>query len=223
MSTVCSMSWVRSVPGRARRPGGAGRHPPAAPPRPAGRRAGGAVPGPAAGGRGAERRVALLHRAGLLRLCHAERDSAQRAREPRLVHTLHAVPGRGSAGAPRGAAELPDHGRGPDGHGCRERVAARRGDRSRRGDDVRAPHPRPPVRASANRFVVSATCFPQTIAVVRGRAEPLGIEVVVADPDALDRAIGRRRQARRHSGCSSSRRIRTEACPGRRGRRRARA
>ena len=42
----------------------------------------------------------------------------------------------------------------------------------------------------ANRFVVSATCFPQTIAVVRGRAEPLGIEVVVADPDALDAAVG---------------------------------
>ncbi|MCY4075709.1 MAG: glycine dehydrogenase (aminomethyl-transferring), partial [Acidobacteria bacterium] len=42
---------------------------------------------------------------------------------------------------------------------------------------------------SANRFVVAAGCFPQTVAVVRGRAEPLGIEVVVAEPDALDRAI----------------------------------
>ena len=42
---------------------------------------------------------------------------------------------------------------------------------------------------TANRFVVAASCFPQTVAVVRGRAEPLGIEVVVADPDALDRAI----------------------------------
>ncbi len=43
---------------------------------------------------------------------------------------------------------------------------------------------------TANRFVVAASCFPQTVAVVRGRAEPLGIEVVVADPDALDAAIG---------------------------------
>ena len=34
---------------------------------------------------------------------------------------------------------------------------------------------------TADRFVVSAGCFPQTIDVVRGRAEPLGIEVVVAD------------------------------------------
>ena len=34
---------------------------------------------------------------------------------------------------------------------------------------------------TADRFVVSASCFPQTIEVVRGRAEPLGIEVVVAE------------------------------------------
>ncbi len=33
-------------------------------------------------------------------------------------------------------------------------------------------------------FVVDADCFPQTIDVVRTRAEPLGIEVVVADPYA---------------------------------------
>ncbi len=31
-------------------------------------------------------------------------------------------------------------------------------------------------------FVVDADCHPQTIAVIRGRAEPLGIEVVVGDP-----------------------------------------
>ena len=52
---------------------------------------------------------------------------------------------------------------------------------------IRARRPEP-----ADRFVVSAGCFPQTIDVVRGRAEPLGIEVVVvgtsgaagADPSA---------------------------------------
>jgi glycine dehydrogenase len=32
------------------------------------------------------------------------------------------------------------------------------------------------------RFLVAADCHPQTIAVVQGRAEPLGVEVVVADP-----------------------------------------
>ncbi len=37
-----------------------------------------------------------------------------------------------------------------------------------------------------NVFMVSATCHPQTIAVVQGRAEPLGIEVVVGDHDTFD-------------------------------------
>ena len=36
-----------------------------------------------------------------------------------------------------------------------------------------------------NRFVVSDTCFPQTIELVRGRAEPLGFEVVVQPFDEL--------------------------------------
>ncbi|SDC18709.1 aminomethyl-transferring glycine dehydrogenase [Actinokineospora iranica] len=36
-------------------------------------------------------------------------------------------------------------------------------------------------RSKSNRFVVDADTFPQTIAVVETRAEPLGIEVVVAD------------------------------------------
>ena len=34
---------------------------------------------------------------------------------------------------------------------------------------------------TANRFVITRTCFPQTIDVVKGRAEPLGLEVVVMD------------------------------------------
>ena len=37
----------------------------------------------------------------------------------------------------------------------------------------------------ADRFIVSDRCFPQTLAVVRGRAEPLGLRVVVGDPAAL--------------------------------------
>ena len=44
-----------------------------------------------------------------------------------------------------------------------------------------------------DRFVVIDTCFPQTIELVRGRAEPLGLEVVVQSSDALavdDRTFG---------------------------------
>ena len=39
---------------------------------------------------------------GLLRLHHAERDPAQRARKSRLVHAVHAVSGRDRAGTPEG-------------------------------------------------------------------------------------------------------------------------
>ena len=39
-------------------------------------------------------------------------------------------------------------------------------------------------RTTSNRLVVDADCLPQTIAVIQTRAEPLGIEVVVADLDA---------------------------------------
>ena len=48
-------------------------------------------------------------------------------------------------------------------------------------------------RGAGDRFVVSDTCFPQTIELVRGRAEPLGLEVVVQAGDALtvdDRTFG---------------------------------
>ena len=38
---------------------------------------------------------------------------------------------------------------------------------------------------AADRFVVAASCFPQTIEVVRGRAAPLGIDVAMRDVDAL--------------------------------------
>ena len=39
---------------------------------------------------------------------------------------------------------------------------------------------------SANRFVVSDRCLPQTIEVVRGRAAPLGVELVVGDPASVE-------------------------------------
>ncbi|MEN9800374.1 MAG: aminomethyl-transferring glycine dehydrogenase, partial [Pseudomonadota bacterium] len=41
-------------------------------------------------------------------------------------------------------------------------------------------------RADAGRFFVADDCHPQTVAVVRTRAEPLGITVDVANPDTYD-------------------------------------
>jgi glycine dehydrogenase len=43
-----------------------------------------------------------------------------------------------------------------------------------------------PRNSDANVFFISEKCFPQTIAVVRTRAEPLGIEVVVGDHRTYD-------------------------------------
>ena len=40
-------------------------------------------------------------------------------------------------------------------------------------------------RPDARRFLVSSDCYPQTIEVVRGRAEPLGIRIDVADVGAV--------------------------------------
>ncbi len=38
-------------------------------------------------------------------------------------------------------------------------------------------------KSKSDTFFVDADCHPQTIAVVQTRANPLGIEVVVGDPD----------------------------------------
>ena len=46
-------------------------------------------------------------------------------------------------------------------------------------------------RPDARRFLVSADCFPQTLAVVQGRAEPLGIRIDVTDVGAAARTGGR--------------------------------
>ena len=75
-------------------------------------------------------------------------DPPQRAREPGLVHRLHAVPAGDLAGPPRGAAQLPDDGRRPDRAADRQRVAARRGHGRRRGDDACPPGARAPRSAA---------------------------------------------------------------------------
>ena len=53
----------------------------------------------------------LAHRHGVLRHVHAAGHPAQRAREPGLVHGVHALPARDQPGPARGAAQLPDDGR----------------------------------------------------------------------------------------------------------------
>ena len=55
-------------------------------------------------------RQPLDDRARLLRHDHAGGHQAQRAREPELVHGVHALPAGDLAGPPRGAHQLPDHG-----------------------------------------------------------------------------------------------------------------
>ena len=93
------------------------------------------LPAPAARRRREEHGHALVHRHGLLRHAHAGGDPAQRVREPRLVHALHAVPGGNRPGTPRVAAELPDDGERSHRDGDRVGIAARRRHRRRRGDD----------------------------------------------------------------------------------------
>ena len=78
-------------------------------------------------------------RHGLHRHDHPAGDRPQRARESRLVHGLHAVPTRDQPGSTRGAAQLPDAGDRADRARCRQRITARRGNGSRRGDDDGTP------------------------------------------------------------------------------------
>ena len=70
-----------------------------------------------------------------------------------------------------------------------QRLAARRGDGRRRGDDDGPPAV---ARRVSNRFVVHHDTHPQTIAVLRTRAEPIGIELVVGDVDDARRRLLRR-------------------------------
>ena len=107
---------------------------------------------------------------------HAGRHPAQRAREPGVVHRVHAVPARDLAGAARSARQLPDDGLRSHRHGDRQRVDAGRGHRRRRGDDA---VPARGATGKTHRFFVADDVFPQTIDVVRTRAAPLGIEVVI--------------------------------------------
>ena len=83
---------------------------------------------------------ALDDRPRLLRHPHPRRGAPQRPGGPLLVHRLHALPAGDLPGPPRGAAELPDRGHRPHRARRRQRLAAGRGDRRRRGDDAGPAH-----------------------------------------------------------------------------------
>ena len=141
---------------------------------------------------------------GLLRHPHPGRDPAQRAREPGLVHGLHAVPARDQPGPARGAPQLPD-----DGHGPHRawRSPTRRCSTSRTAAAEAMTLVRRSTRHAAHVFFVDAETHPQTIAVVAARAEPIGIEVVVGDlaTDLVPRRRLRRAAAApRHHRASSA-------------------
>ena len=144
----------------------------------------------------------VAHRHGLLRHLTPPVILPQRAREPRLVHGVHALPARDLPGPARGAAQLPDDGRRPHRHGPRQRLACS----TRRTAAAEAmTHGRRRRRRRGDAFFVDADCHPQTIAVVATRAEPLGIERAwsATSTDARPR--------RRASACSSSTRARSGA------------
>ena len=101
-------------------------------------------------------------------------DPAQRAREPGLVHRLHAVPGRDLAGPARGAAQFPADGDRPHRPAGRQRLAARRGDRRGRGDG-HDPH-----------------------ALAKSKAKAFFVDAAV--PSADDRRDAHARQVARHRG-----------------------
>ncbi len=132
-------------------------------------------------------RAPIDDRSRLLRHDHARRDQAERAREPQLVHRVHALPARDLAGSARGAAQLPDDGRRPDRTQHGERVDARRVDRRRRGNAARS------------------TCL-------QVRLTPCSSST----PTRCRRAPRCSRTGRRPSGSSSSRRPRTRAAARRR-------
>ena len=137
---------------------------------------------------------------------HAAGDPAQHPREPGLVHAVHALPGRDRAGPARGAAQLPDDGRGPDRPAARERVAARRG------------APPPPrrwhmchalaERRARARSSSPSDCHPQTIAVVQTRARAAGHR----GASSATGRDARPRGAAAASACCCSTRPPTAAC-----------
>ena len=159
-------------------------------------------PGPAAGGvRGRGRRrtaragrpqpgAHLDDRPRLLRHDHPAGHPPQRAREPGLVHRLHALPARDQPGPARGAAELPDRWSRTS-PGCRSPARRCWTRRTAAAEAMALAHR---AAKTGDTFVVDADVLPQTLDVVRTRAVPLGLERRRARPV---RAAARRRRLRR--------------------------
>ena len=153
---------------------------------------------PAAFGESAEARRAQGHRGegtsfsaphwpGLSRRAHPARDPAQHPRKPRLVHRLHALPGRDLAGPAGGPAQFPDDDHRSHRARDRQRLAARRGHRRGRGHEMCQ---RLKEASPAAQGLFRLRALPPADHRRRAtRARPLGIEVVVGDhrhvrPDA---------------------------------------
>ena len=113
-------------------------------------------------------------------------DRAQRAREPGVVHGVHALPARDQPGPAGGVAQLPDDGRRAHRVRSGERVAARRGHGRGGGDDHGPPHVevRP---ATASWCITTRIRRPSRCCATR--AEPVGIELVVGDVDEHRRRL----------------------------------
>ena len=125
----------------------------------------------ARGDRRRQPRAEVVHRPGLLRHAHAGRHPAQHPRESRVVHRVHAVSARDRARPARGARQFPDDGVRPDRHGDRQCVDAGRSHRRGGGDGARVARRQEREPALLRR----GRCFPQTLDVVRTRAQPLGL------------------------------------------------
>jgi hypothetical protein len=119
---------------------------------------------------------------------HAAGHPAQHPREPGLVHAVHAVPGRDRAGAPRGAAQLPDDGL--DLTGMLEIANASLLDEGTAAAEAMAMCHRRRAKGRATASSSSRRCHPQTIAVVKHARGRSGIEVVVGDHASHDFADG---------------------------------
>ena len=162
----------RRLARRPRRRGGAPGHPLASSARAAAGRTEPEVAGRARGLRRPQPVVTSMIGLGYYGTHHPAGHPAQRAREPGLVHRVHAVPAGDQPGPAGGAAELPDRGRRP------HRPADRR---CRLLDEATAAAEamtlcRRAGKSASRRFLVDADTHPQTLAVLQTRAEPLGIE-----------------------------------------------
>ncbi len=157
----------------------------------------------------------LAHRHRLLRHPHAGGDPAQRAGEPGLVHGLHAVPARDQPGPAGGAAQLPDDGVRPHGHGDRQRLDARRGHGRRRGHD-----PGPPLDPARGRRLLRGRRVPPPD---RGRGGHPGRAARHPGGGGRPRhRPGARRRVRRAAPAPRLHRRRAGPAPGRRRRARGR-